>query len=159
MEEICGLVHLTELVICGVNDLAVGLPHNIFALTKLKILNLELRNIETFPDEMVYSFIQLQKLYLNSLNVEYLPRSFTCYGGFPTLTNLNIICCMNLIEFPEVDEGALLKLEIIHFTERLHLKTLPLSLEKLSSLRKLILDICEQSLRDSCRKNCEKSSI
>jgi hypothetical protein len=40
LEDICGLVVLTELIIFGKTDPGVELPHNISALTKLKFLQL-----------------------------------------------------------------------------------------------------------------------
>jgi len=84
LEDICGLTFLTELRICGKTDPGVELPHNISALTKLKVLELGLENIKTLPAEMPYWFIQLEKLELwKSESLENLPRSFTCCGAFP----------------------------------------------------------------------------
>jgi hypothetical protein len=91
--------------------------------------------------------------------LEYLPRSFTCCGAFPALTEFLIGYCRSLVEFPEVDEGALPKLRRLEFNGCESLETLPLSLEVLTSLRKLILLDCEETLEDSCRTNCEKSPI
>jgi hypothetical protein len=91
--------------------------------------------------------------------LEYFPRSFTCSGAFPALINFQIIGCESLVEFPEVDEGALPKLQNLDFSGCLFLGTLPLSLEVLSCLRNLILWDCDLTLQDSCRTNCEKSSI
>jgi hypothetical protein len=45
LEDICGLLVLTELSIFGKTDPGVELPHNIFALTKLKVLRLGLENV------------------------------------------------------------------------------------------------------------------
>jgi hypothetical protein len=158
LEDICGLVALTELSISGEIDRAVELPHNIFALTKLKFLRLYL-NIKTIPAEMPCWFIQLQELDLWDFeSLEYLPRSFTCCGAFPALIKFRL-CCSSLVEFPEVDEGALPKLRTLDFSGNLSLGTLPLSLEVLTSLKKLILLDCQQTLKDSCQKYCEKSSI
>ncbi|KAH9569558.1 hypothetical protein CY35_03G139800 [Sphagnum magellanicum] len=85
LEDICGLVLLTELTIAGKEGRGVDLPHNISALTKLKVLRLYL-NLKTIPAEMPYGLIQLQKLYLWDIAaLEYLPRSFTCCGAFPAL--------------------------------------------------------------------------
>jgi hypothetical protein len=64
-----------------------------------------------------------------------------------------------LVEFPEVDDGALPKLRTLEFDSCDSIGTLPLSLEVLTSLRKLILLDCEETLKDSCRTNCEKSAI
>jgi hypothetical protein len=107
-EDICGLVVLTELSISGKRDPGVELPHNISALTKLKVLRLGLENIETLPAEMPYWFIQLEDLDLWGFeSFEYLPRSFTCRGAFPALREFRLCHCWRLVEFPEVDEGAL----------------------------------------------------
>jgi len=159
MEDICGLGVLTDLNIYGKIDRLVGLPHNICALTKLKILELGVRNVKTLPAEMAYSLKQLQELHLWYLHsLEYLPRSFTCCDAFPALIWFRI-SCDSLVEFPEVDEGALPKLGTLGFNCCYSLETLPLSLEKLTSLRKLIVVNCEETLEDSCRRNCENSSI
>jgi Leucine-rich repeat (LRR) protein len=160
LEDICGLVFLTELSIFGTRDSGVELPHNISALTKLKLLGLGLEYIETLPAEMPYWFIHLETLQLWNLEcLENLPRSFTCCGAFPALTEFLIGYCRSLVEFPEVDEGALPKLRRLEFNGCESLETLPLSLEVLTSLRKLILLDCEETLEDSCRTNCEKSPI
>jgi Leucine-rich repeat (LRR) protein len=160
LEDLCGLVVLTELSISGKRDPGVELPHNISALTKLKVLRLGLENIETLPAEMPYWFVQLQDLDLWGFqSLEYLPSSFTCGGAFPALRECRLCHCGRLVEFPEVDEGALPKLQTLDFSGCGSLGTLPLSLQVLTSLRNLILWDCEETLKDSCRTNCEKSSI
>jgi len=79
LEDICGLGFLTELRMFGKIDPGVELPHNISALTKLKVIELGLENIETLPVEMPYWFIQFETLHLwNSESLEYLPRCFPC---------------------------------------------------------------------------------
>jgi hypothetical protein len=158
LEDICRLVALTELRISGETDPVVELPQNISALTKLKVLQLDL-NVKTLPAEMPHWFIQLQQLEIGGHeSLEYLPRSFTCHGAFPALINFQL-CVPRLVEFPEVDERALPKLQTLDFSGCLSLGTLPLSSEVLSSLRNLILWDCHLTLQDSCRTNCEKSSI
>ncbi|KAH9536435.1 hypothetical protein CY35_17G108700 [Sphagnum magellanicum] len=138
LEDICGLGVLTKLRLSG--KTVVELPHNISALTKLKFLELRLENVKTLPAEMPYCFIQLQELHLFGLqSLEYLPRSFTCSGAFPALIKFRISCCWNLVEFPEVDEGALPKLRTLQFDD-CALGTLPFSLKVLTSLRNLIYD-------------------
>jgi Leucine-rich repeat (LRR) protein len=160
LEDICGLVVLTELSISGKRDPGVELPHNISALTKLKVLRLGLENIKTLPAEMAYWFIQLQDLDLWGFqSLEDLPTSFTWWGAFPALRELRLCHCRRLVKFPEVDEGALPKLQTLDFSGCESLGTLPLSLEVLTSLRNLILWDCDQTLKDSCRTNREKSSI
>jgi hypothetical protein len=160
LEDICGLVVLTELSISGKSGPGVELPHNLSALTKLKVLRLGLENIETLPADMASWFVQLQDLDLWGFqSLEYLPRSFTSRGAFPALRELPLCHCWRLVKFPEVDEGALPKLQTLDFSGCESLGTLPLSLEVLTSLRKLILWDCDQTLKDSCRTNREKSSI
>jgi Leucine-rich repeat (LRR) protein len=158
LEDICGLVALTKLWISGMSGPEVELPHNISALTKLKVLQLNL-NLKSVPAEMPYWFIQLQRLELwNLRSLEYLPRSFTRLGAFPALIKFYLYL-PGLVEFPEVDEGALPKLRILDFTGCSSLGSLPVSLEVLTSLRKLIFFNCAETVEDSCRTNCEKSSI
>ncbi len=161
LEDICGLVVLTKLQIFGRTNPGVELPHNISALTKLKFLLLGLYDIKTLPDEMPHAFKQLKELSLLRCNsLEYLPRSFTCCGAFPALIRFQLECCGRLVEFPEVDEGALPKLRTLDLSGCFSLGTLPLSLEVLTSLRNLIVwDCCLDTLKDSCITICEKSSI
>jgi len=160
LEDICGLVVLTELGISGeINQL----PHNIYGLTKLKYLELQLTQdyVETLTHDMAHAFKQLKRLDLSHCpNLIYLPRSFTSCGAFPALTCLELEFCVSLVEFPEVDEGALPKLQILNFLYCPSLERLPLSLQVLTNLRELNLSLCKKTtLKDSCRTNCEKSSV
>jgi Leucine-rich repeat (LRR) protein len=150
LEDICGLVVLTELTISGKRDPGLELPHNISALTKLKVLHLELDEVKTLPAEMPYWFKQLQELELWGFDsLEYLPRSFTCRGSFPALIRFQLYMCTTLVEFPEVQEGALPKLRTLDLRFCVFLVTLPLSLELLTSLKKLILWECQDTLQDT----------
>jgi hypothetical protein len=82
---------------------------------------------------MPHWFIQLQWLEIwGHKSLEYLPKSFTCHGAFPALINFQL-CLLRLVEFPEVDEGALPKLQTLDFSGCLSLGTFPLSLELLTS--------------------------
>jgi hypothetical protein len=90
--------------------------------------------------------------------LEYLPRSFTCCGAFPALVRIRLDFCGKLVEFPEVDEGALPRLQILDLSFCYSLRSLPLSLELLTSFRELDLFRSEKAF-DSCRTNCEKSPI
>jgi hypothetical protein len=154
LEDICGLIVLTKLSVSGIDQL----PHNICRLTKLK--NLELSFVETLPHEMGHALKQLKRLELEFWNLKYLPRSFTCCGAFPALICLNLNYCMNLVEFPEVDEGALPKLQTLGFYGCHSLKRLPLSLEFLTSLKNLRLSGCREKTLEHCYwRNCEKSLV
>jgi Leucine-rich repeat (LRR) protein len=159
LEDICRLGVLTKLSIFVGENPEVELPHNICTLANLKFLELALGNVKVLPAGMSYCFRQLQTLRLFGLyNLEYLPNSFTCCGAFPALIEFEITGCSSLVEFPEVDEGALPKLGTLYVEECDSLETLPLSLEVLTSLTSLILCNCEKILEKSCRMNCEKSS-
>jgi hypothetical protein len=95
---------------------------------------------------MPHAFKQLNKLGLWGCGgLKYLPRSFTRCGAFPALIRFRLRDSL-IVEFPEVDEGALPKLQTLDFSECTSLGTLPLSLEVLTSLRKLILLDCEATL-------------
>jgi Leucine-rich repeat (LRR) protein len=154
-EDICELSSLTELSISQV----VKIPHNISALSNLKFLHLNLWNLTTLPVNMPHWCMQLQQLEIgNSMSLKYLPKSFTRYGAFPALINLKIHC-KSLVEFPEVENGALSKLRILQFGDCYSLKRLPLSLNYLTSLKKLILSDCPKTLKISCMQNCEKAVV
>ncbi len=101
--------------------------------------------MEEIPKECT-AISEALRLLLDTNKLERLPESFY---AFPEVD----------FEFPEVDEGALPKLQTVDFSGCLSLGTLPLSLEVLSCLRNLILWDCDLTLQDSCRTNCEKSSI
>jgi Leucine-rich repeat (LRR) protein len=155
LEDICELSSLTELSILGV----VKIPHNISALSNLKILELELWNLTTLPANMPHWCIQLQQLEIGyAKGLKYLPKSFTCCGAFPALINLKIYCT-GLVEFPEVEDGALSKLRILQFGDCYSLGMLPLSLNYLTSLKKLILCDCPQTLYIYCKQNSKLAAV
>jgi hypothetical protein len=174
IEDICKLSALTELSlevgkiplnICklkALTDLAleVGkIPLNMSALKNLKILELRLYNLTSLPANMSHWWKQLQHLDIhNVLSLKYFPNSFTSRGAFPALITLKINC-KSLVEFPDVEDGALSKLRKLEFSSCYFLKTLPLSLNRLTSLKKLILYIYPQTLYNSCIQNCEKAPI
>jgi Leucine-rich repeat (LRR) protein len=154
-EDICKLSSLTELSISKFGQL----PLNISALKNLKILDLWLEDLTSLPANMPHWWKQLRQLHINNLSgLKYFPKSFTSCGALPALINLEIGCC-NLVEFPDVEDGALSKLRILQFVRCYSLKTLPLSLNCLTSLKKLILNSCMEILDNSCMQNSEKSPI
>jgi hypothetical protein len=160
LEDICRLAVLTKLSICGKIDQGMELPHNISALTNLKVLELTLENVRILPAGMAYSLKQLQNLRLYYMySLEYLPKSFTSCDAFPALIEFRIELCSSLVEFPEVQVGALPYLRNLAFDMCHSLETLPLSLELLTNLRKITFLNCRERVKDSCMINCEKSSI
>jgi Leucine-rich repeat (LRR) protein len=133
------------------------LPHNICSLTELKLLQISM-DIKTLPAEMADHCLQLQELELRSSILEYLPRSFTCCGAFPALIRLQL-SSSRLLQFPEVDEGAMCNLRILNLSNCQRLQILPLSLQLLTSLRSLVVVGCNRELKKCCRRNCESSAI
>jgi len=160
LEDICGFAVLSKLIVCGKIDRGMELPHNISALTNLKILEFALVNIKTLPAGMAYCLKQLQELSLCCLRkLEHVPESFTCRDAFPALILFSLTWCSSLVEFPEVEEDALPNLRTLTFDRCESLGSLPLSLEMLTSLRKMNVRFCGETMRESCRINCESSSI
>jgi hypothetical protein len=105
-EDICKLGALTKLLIGEV----VNVPHNISSLSNLKCLSLQLWKTGTLPTNMPDWCIQLQRLDIESdESLKHFPQSFTLCGSFPALIKLRIRC-ETIIEFPEVQAGALSKL-------------------------------------------------
>jgi len=132
------------------------LPHDISSLTELRLLQISLK-IETLPAELA-DHLQLQELEVRSPILEYLPRSFTCCGAFPALIRLQLSCYW-LLQFPEVNEGAMCKLRILNLSNCRRLEILPLSLQLLTSLNSLIVVGCNKKLKKCCITNCESSAI
>jgi Leucine-rich repeat (LRR) protein len=160
LENISGFKVLTHLRIEGDNCQHVLLPGNIFALTNLEDLRLyRFHNLKTLPAWMP-DFKKLRSLSVTWCDcLERLPGSFTRHGAFPALIEFKIQGCMNLVEFPEVEEGAIPKLQTLYLNGCESLGSLPLSLEVLTNLRNLHLRGCTDDLKRSCTKNRENSLI
>jgi leucine-rich repeat protein SHOC2 len=146
----------TTLQFVQLSQLDMELPHNFSSLTKLLLLQLTLE-IKTLPAEIAYCQ-QLQELEVFSTILECIPRSFTSCGAFPALIKLQL-CSLKLLQFPEMDAGAMCKLQILNLSNCQRLEILPLSLQVLTSLRNLILVDCNNKLQNCCRRNCARSAI
>jgi hypothetical protein len=160
LEDISGLKILTHLRIEGGVWQHELLPGNISALTKLEDLRLyRFPNLKTLPAWMV-DFKKLRSLSVTYCGcLERLPGSFTHRGGFPALIQFSLEGCSNLVEFPEVEEGAIPELETLYLQGCKSLRSLPLSLEVLTNLRNLDVRGCTNNLKRSCKKNRENSLI
>jgi hypothetical protein len=91
-------------------------------------------------------------------SLKYFPKFFTISGSFPSLIKFQIYCT-HLIKFPKMQAGALSKVRTLQFSYCNSLKTLPLSLELLTSLKILILDNCPEKLENLCMQNYDEMGI
>ncbi len=160
LENISGFKDLTHLHIGGKNCQRVILPGKISALTKLEHLGLyDFDKLKTLP-AWFPDFKNLKSLSVTSCHcLERLPGSFTHPGAFPALIELKLAGCINLVEFPEVEGGAMPKLQTLNLNSCTSLAGLPLSLEVLTNLSNLDLQWCTTDLKSSCKKNRENSLV
>ncbi|CAK9883285.1 unnamed protein product, partial [Sphagnum jensenii] len=114
LENISGFKVLTHLRFEGDNCQHVLLPDNISALTKLEDLRLyRFHNLKTLPAWMP-DFKKLRSLSVSWCDwLERLPDSFTCCGAFPALIEFKIEGCGHLVKFPEVEGGAIPRLQTL----------------------------------------------
>jgi hypothetical protein len=86
------------------------------------------------------------------LSIEKLPQSFTLRGAFPAL-NFFDLSQSKLVEFPEVEEGAMPKLQSLDFDDCIFLHSLPASLSLLTSIHTIWLGRENEKLITSCKTN------
>ncbi|CAM6059447.1 unnamed protein product [Sphagnum tenellum] len=103
------------------------------------------------------SLPRLGSLFLR-LSIKELPRSFTRRGAFPTL-KLFDLRHSGLAEFPEVEEGAMPKLQWLDFDDCIFLHTLPASISLLISIQTVNLGSRNEKLMTSCKTNFRNSTI
>jgi len=96
------------------------------------------------------NFPKLGSLILR-LSIEELPQSFTRRGAFPAL-KLFYLRQSGLAKFPEVEEGAMPKLQCLDFDECI-LHTLPASISLLTSIQTINLGSKNEKLITSCKAN------
>jgi hypothetical protein len=92
------------------------------------------------------------------LSIKELPQSFTQRGAFPAL-NLFNLGQSKIVEFPEVEEGAMPKLQWLDFDDCVFLHTLPASISLLTSIQTIILGSKNEKLMTSCKTNFRNSTI
>jgi hypothetical protein len=86
------------------------------------------------------------------LSIKKLPQSFTHRGAFPALNNF-ILRQSKLVEFPEVEEGAMPKLRSLDFIGCIFLHSLPASLSLLTNIGTIWLGSENEKLITSCKTN------
>jgi hypothetical protein len=129
---------------------------NIFGLTKLEDLKLwNFNNFTTLPTWMPNMFWWLRSLSLS----ECVSLKWLCCGAFLGLVELKLHGCSRLVEFLEVERGAMPKLQTLNLTHCKSLESLPLSLGVHTCLKKLHVFGCVDNLQYSRRTNCERSLI
>ncbi|CAM6010713.1 unnamed protein product [Sphagnum balticum] len=103
------------------------------------------------------NFPRLGSLVLR-LSIKELPQSFTRRGAFPAL-KLFDLRQSGLVEFPEVEEGAMPTLHCLHFDDCLFLHTLPASIALLTSISTIDLGSKNEKLITFCKANFTNSPI
>jgi hypothetical protein len=97
------------------------------------------------------NFPRLGSLVL-SLSIKELPQSFTRRGAFPTLKFFDL-GQSGLAEFPEVEEGAMPRLQSLKFDDCKSLHTLPASICLLTSIQTINLGSKNEKLITFCKAN------
>ncbi|CAK9860278.1 unnamed protein product [Sphagnum jensenii] len=121
------------------------LPSCIPLFSKLKVLRLDgLSSLESLPALNTLKMLSTLNI-INCRLIRKLPDSFTSLDAFPSLKELN---CLHsgLVEFPEVEDGAMPKLQILNLNQT-DIKSLPDTLIYLKSLE--VVYICHDDL---CKK-------
>ncbi len=141
------MVHLEELSIWGCEEFQI-LPSFITLFSKLKVLKL----VEMCSLESLLALNTLEVLstlhHSACTSMKKLPNSFTSSGAFPSLEKLD---CSDsgLVEFLEVEEAAMPKLQILNLN-RTNIKSLPDTLIYLKNLKEV--HICKDIFDDTCKK-------
>jgi len=150
------LSFLPKLQSLGLNDCP-----NLVNLTLNDCPNLEGVALTNCPNLVclpaLHSLPRLGSLVLR-LSIKNLPQSFTHRGAFPAL-NLFNLGQSNLVEFPEVEEGAMPKLQWLDFDDCISLHTLPASISLLTNIQTIDLGSKNEKLITSCKTNFRNSTI
>jgi len=169
-DELSTLVRLESLHMSGFRKLET-LPNAIQSMVHLEVFSIECSGMKILPSCItMFSKLQVLKLYyisslerlpalntlklLSTLNIfkstamKKLPNSFTASDAFPSLEKLYCYGC-GLVEFPEVEDGAMPKLQILNL-ECKYIKDLSDTLIHLKNLK--IVHICKDRFDDLCEK-------
>jgi Leucine-rich repeat (LRR) protein len=141
------MVHLEKFVVCYCEHIKI-LPSFITLFSKLKELRLDgMSSLESLP--ALNTLKMLSTLSINMCkSIKKLPNSFTSSNAFPSLKKLD--CCNSgLIEFSEVEEGAMPKLQILKLYNT-YIEILPDTLIYLKNLEEVV--ISQDKFNDLCKK-------
>jgi len=124
------------------------LPSVITLFSKLKVLKLEgMSSLESLPALNTLKMLSTLSI-RGCISIKKLPNSFTSSDAFPSLKELD--CSgSRLIEFSEVEDGAMPKLQILNL-DTLNIKSLPDTLIYLKNLK--VVYICQDEFHDFCKK-------
>ncbi len=145
------MVHLEEMAVSGCDRIKI-LPQFITLFSNLKDLRLHsISSLESLPALNTLKMLSTLWIY-NCKSIKHLPVSFTSSDAFPSLNELN--CSRSgLVEFLEVEDGAMRKLQILEL-DGTDIKRLPDTLIKLKNLK--VVYICKDRFDNLC-KNFENT--
>ncbi len=141
------MVHLEEFWVSHCERIKI-LPSFITLFSKLKVLKLDaMSSLESLPTLNTLKMLSTLSITWCKL-IKKLPFSFTSSDAFPSLKTLDCLGS-GLVEFSEVEDGAMPKLQILnlHGTD---IKNLLDTLIYLKSLK--VVYICEDGFDDLCKK-------
>jgi Leucine-rich repeat (LRR) protein len=141
------MVHLEEFWVWDCQLFRI-LPSFITLFSKLKVLRLDrmssLENLPALNTLKMLSTLSIKECKL----IKKLPDSFTSSDAFPSLKELDCLGS-GLVEFSEVEDGAMPKLQILNF-DCTDIKSLPDTLIYLKNLK--VVYICQDGFGDLCEK-------
>jgi Leucine-rich repeat (LRR) protein len=143
-DAIQSMVCLEEIWVAFCTQIKI-LPSCIPLFSKLKVLKLDtLSSLESLPALNTLKLLSTLEIIQCKL-IKKLPDSFTSSDAFPSLKKLDC-SCSGLVEFPEVEDGAMPKLQRLYLNQT-NIKSLPDTLIYLKNLK--VVHICHDDL---CKK-------
>jgi len=146
-DAIQSMEHLKEFSVNNCVKIKI-LPSIITLFSKLKVLTLDsMSSLESLPALNTLKILSILRIRFCS-SIKKLPDSFTSSDAFPSL---KILDCLGseLVEFPEVEDGAMPKLRILNLDCK-NIKSLPDTLKNLKNLKVVYIwkgrfdDLCEK---------------
>jgi hypothetical protein len=112
-DAIQSMVHLEEFQVLECKWIKI-LPSVITLFSKLKVLKLlAMPSLGSLPALNTLKMLSTLSI-VNCGSIKKLPESFTSSGAFPSLKKFEIYNC-GLVEFSQVEEGAMPKLQILTY--------------------------------------------